>query len=274
MSFIPQKKIRRKFKKVIVITLGAYLLIGVSLYAFQEKMLFMPIELEQNYQFTFSYDFEELTIRTEDGASLNAIHFKVERPKGVILYFHGNMGNIQRWGTYTEFFVEKNYDVLVMDYRTFGKSKGKLSEGALYDDAQLFYDNLKKQYDESQITVYGRSLGTGIATWVASKNKPKQLLLETPFYSIADVAKHRFPIYPIETLLNYKLPSHQFIKDVKCPISIFHGTEDKVIPYRSGRKLFEETPKGGVIFTTIEGGNHNNLIIFEDYLKRVDSILE
>lgn len=241
---------------------------------FQEKILFRPIELAQDYEFVFSHDFEELTIKTEDEASLNAIHFKVENPKGVILYFHGNKGNIQRWGTYAEFFVEKNYDVLVMDYRTYGKSKGKLSESALYDDAQLFYDNLKKQYDESEITVYGRSLGTGIATWVASKNTPKQLLLETPYYSIADVAKYRFPIFPIESLLNYKLPNHQFIKDVKCPISIFHGTKDKVVPYKSGRKLFDETPKGLIAFTTIEGGSHNDLIMFEDYLERIDSVLE
>ncbi len=254
--------------------IGVYVLIGILLYMFQERILFRPTILEQDYEFVFSYDFEELTLKTEDKASLNAIHFKVESPEGIILYFHGNKGNIQRWGAYTEFFVKKRYDVLVMDYRTFGKSKGKLSEEALYKDAQLFYDYLKKQYEEGQITIYGRSLGTGIATWVASKNKPKQLLLETPYYGIADVAKHRFPIFPIESLLNYKFPSHQFIKDIKCPISIFHGTKDKVVPYRSGRKLFDEAPKELTTFTKVDGGNHNNLILFKDYLEGIDSVLK
>lgn len=248
-------------------------MISTALNFLQEKIMFFPSVLEQDYQYQFNHNFEELNLNTEDGAKLNAIHFKVEKPKGVVLYFHGNAGDLSRWGTIAEFFVEKRYDVLIMDYRTYGKSTGKLSEAVFYSDAQLFYNYLKEHYDEKDITLYGRSLGTGVATYLASKNKPKQLILETPYYSILDVAKDRFPIFPVEKLLKYKFPTHQFIKDVSCLITIFHGTNDQVVPYTSAKKLFEESSKVKTTFITIDGGAHNNLINFEAYHQQIEKVL-
>jgi alpha/beta superfamily hydrolase len=180
---------------------------------------------------------------------------------------------LSRWGLISEFFVAKDYDVFIMDYRTYGKSKGKLSEQAFYNDAQYCYDYLLKQYQESEITVYGRSLGTGISTFLASKNNPKQLILETPYYSILDVAKHRFPVFPVSLVLKYTFPSNAFIVDVKCSITMFHGTDDRVVPYASAEKLKAVSPKDKTTFITIEGGSHNNLIEFEDYSKGIDDLL-
>lgn len=238
-----QNPLRQKLKKSVLILFGIYIMVGSLLFVLQEKMLFLPTVLEQDYIFEFSQPFEELLLKTDEEALINAIHFKVENPKGVILYFHGNAGDLSRWGIVAEYFVERRYDVLVMDYRTYGKSTGKLSEQAFYNDAQYCYTYLKKQYKEDDITLYGRSLGTGIATYLASKNKPKQLILETPYYSIIDVAKSRFPIFPVEKLLKYKFPTYKFIQEVNFPITIFHGTEDMVVPYKSAKKLFEVSPK-------------------------------
>ncbi len=248
-------------------------MIGASLYFLQEKLIFLPTTLPQDYTYNFSYPFEELFLKSDDGAVINAIHFKTEQPKGVILYFHGNAGDLSRWGIITEFFVEKHYDVLVMDYRTYGKSSGTLSEQALYNDAQMCYDYLLKHYQESEITIYGRSIGTGMATHLASGNQPNRLILETPFYSLSDVAKHRFPVFPVKKILRYNFSSYQYIQDVKCPIIIFHGTEDNVIPYASGEKLFNSIVKKEKSFFTIENGGHNNLIEFDSYRKQIQKIL-
>ncbi len=248
-------------------------MVGSLLYFLQEKMLFLPTVLEQDYVYKFSQPFDELLLKTDDDAVINAIHFKVENPKGVILYFHGNAGDLSRWGLIAEYFVEKQYDVLIMDYRTYGKSTGKLSEKALYNDGQLCYNYLKEHYNEARITLYGRSLGTGVATYLASKNKPKQLILETPYYSIVDVAKSRFPMFPVEALLKYKLQTNQYIKQVKCPITMFHGTEDSVVPFASAKKLFEVSPKPITTFVTIENGNHGNLINYELYHAQIKKIL-
>ena len=118
MSIIVPKKLKQGLKKAIIIILGLYVMIGMALYLLQEKILFRPTVLQQDYKFEFSYPYEELFLKTDENAVINAIHFKVENPKGVILYFHGNAGDLQRWGEITEFFVEKGYDVLVMDYWT------------------------------------------------------------------------------------------------------------------------------------------------------------
>lgn len=248
-------------------------MIAASLFFFQEKLIFRPTTLPQDFTFSFSNPFEELFLKAEDGAVINAIHFKTENPKGVILYFHGNAGNLSRWGKITEFFVEKDYDVLVMDYRTYGKSTGKLSEQALYKDAQMCYDYVLERYKESEIIIYGRSLGTGMATYLASNNNPKQLILETPFYSLADVAKGRFSLFPTKKLLKYDFPSYKYVQDVNCPISVFHGTYDGIIPYASGIKLFNSMNQKDKMFFTIENGEHNNLIEFEEYQNYIQKIL-
>ncbi|WP_204347020.1 alpha/beta hydrolase [Psychroserpens algicola] len=274
MSFTPQNRLRKKLKKGLKVFLILYVMIGTSLYFLQEKLLFLPTVLEQDYQYQFAYPFEEVFLKPSENVSINAIHFKSENPKGVILYFHGNAGDLSRWGTIAEFFVAKHYDMFIMDYRTYGKSKGKLSEQAFYDDAQYCYDYLLKQYAEAEITLYGRSLGTGIATFLASKNQPKQLVLETPYYSILDVARHRFPIFPVSSLLKYKFLSNEFIGNVKCPITMFHGTSDGVVPYASAEKLNAVAPVSQTTFITIEGGSHNDLVEFDAYRTAIDKVLE
>lgn len=248
-------------------------MIAASLYFFQEKLIFRPTTLPQDFTFSFSNPFEELFLKAEDGATINAIHFKTENPKGVILYFHGNAGDLSRWGKITEFFVEKDYDVFVMDYRTYGKSKGLLSEHALYSDAQMCYDYILKRYQETDIIIYGRSLGTGMATYLASNNNPQQLILETPFYSLTDIAKGRFSLFPIKKLLKYDFPSYKYIENISCPISIFHGTDDNVIPYASGIKLFNSMNQEAKKFFTIENGEHNNLVEFDSYRIQIQKIL-
>ncbi|WP_461598906.1 alpha/beta hydrolase [Winogradskyella sp.] len=272
MLFTLPKKLRKRLKKVLVVLTALYIMIASALYFLQEKLMFLPTTLEQNYQYQFDQPFEELFFKTEEDAIINALHFKTENPKGVILYFHGNAGDLSRWGIITEYFVERSYDVLVMDYRTYGKSSGKLSEEAFYNDAQYCYDYLLKDYSENEITLYGRSLGTGIASYLASENTPKQLILETPYYSIEDIANHRFPFFPVKQLLKYRFPSYQYLKKTNCPITIIHGTEDNVVPYSSAKKL-SELEINHLDFITIKNGNHNNLVEFAEYHSAIAEVL-
>lgn len=237
----------------------------LMLYLLQEKLIFLPTQLPVDYKYSFNSGFEEVFLDTADGARLNAIHFKIEKPKGLLLYFHGNAGDLSRWGQIGSSFVDLQYDVLIMDYRSYGKSTGKLSEDALYEDAQLFYEYALNTYDEKEITVYGRSLGASIATHVASNNNPAKLILETPFYSLLDVAQDRFPFLPIKQVLKYKMTSFKYIQNTKAPIRIFHGTTDNVVSYESGKKLFDAIPNTDKKMYTIENGNHNNLNEFRVY---------
>jgi len=262
-----------KIKKAVLFLLSAYLLISAMLYLLQEKLIFLPSKLPADYAYSFTQPFEEIFIAAADGAVLNGIHFKQEQPEGAIIYYHGNAGDLARWGNIALFFVEKNYDVIIMDYRTYGKSTGKLSEEALYSDGQLFYEYALEHYEESAITLYGRSLGTGIATRVASQNKPFRLILETPFYSLLDLGKSRFPYLPVQWFLKYPLKTYEYISDVSCPIAFFHGTEDRVVPYNSGLRLFNSVSVNKNSFFTIKGGQHNNLKEFQVYRDGIQEVL-
>lgn len=262
-----------KLKKAVLFLLSAYLLISAMLYLLQEKLIFLPSKLPSDYTYSFTQPFEEIYLTATDGAVLNGIHFKQEQPEGVIVYYHGNAGDLTRWGNIALFFVEKNYDVIIMDYRTYGKSTGKLSEESLFNDGQLFYEYALKHYDESGITLYGRSLGTGIATWVASQNNPFRLILETPYYSLLDLGKNRFPYLPVQWFLKYPLKTYEYISGVSCPIAFFHGTEDRIVPYNSGLRLFNSVSVDKNTFYTIKGGEHNNLKEFQVYRDGVQGIL-
>ncbi|MAP54838.1 alpha/beta fold hydrolase [Altibacter sp.] len=260
-------------KKTLIVVLSVVVLSLTLLYAMQTKLLFHPTKLSEDYTYTFSAPFEELFMETTDGARLNALHFKATAPKGIILYFHGNAGDLSRWGAITTYFLPFGYDVLVMDYRTYGKSTGKLSEETLYEDAQLWYEHLLKQWTEDAIVVYGRSLGTTLGTYVAAKNSPKQLILETPFYSMTDVAQRRFPILPIKYLLKFNFPTYSFAGKIECPILILHGTNDAVVPYASAKDLELQFPEALVSFVTIAQGAHNNLVEFAEYHAAIAEVL-
>ena len=255
----------RRLKKIGFFLVVAYMAIASLLYLFQEKFIFLPSQLEQGYTYSFDEPYEEFYLEAKDGAKLNALHFRTSVPQGVLLYFHGNAGDLSRWGEIVTYFVQKNYDVIIMDYRTYGKSTGNLSEEHLFSDADLFYEYALKHYDEKDITVYGRSLGAAIATQLSSNRNPKKLLLETPFYNLTDGAQNRFPWLPIKLLLKYRFESNRYIKNVSCPVAIFHGTEDSVVPYTSGRKLFDTIENEQKTFYQIENGDHNNLIEFSAF---------
>lgn len=263
----------QRLKKLAKVLGALYILSALMLYFFQEKLIFLPSQLPDDYNFSFALPHEEFNLETEDGAVLNGLHFKNLNAKGILVYFHGNAGDLSRWGEIALYFVEKQYDVIIMDYRTYGKSTGKLSPQAVFDDAQLFYEYALEQYDENSITLYGRSLGTGIATKIAATNNPKQLVLETPFYSLLDVAQSMFPILPVSLFLKYTFPSFEFIQEVRCPVTILHGTIDSVVPYESGKKLYDAIPHDRKSFFTIDEGDHNNLISFPQYHEGIKEVL-
>lgn len=258
----------------IFILVNIYGLLCGAIYFFQDSLIFLPTELNQDHEYVMDWPYEEISLKTEDGATLNGLHFKLEDPKGVILYYHGNAGNLQRWGEITGFFVEKGYDIVVMDYRGYGKSTGERTMNSLYSDSVLWYDYVKEHYLEDEVIVYGRSLGTTFATYAASKNRPAKLILETPFYSLTDIAKNRFSILPVNSLLHYKFPTFQFIDQVVCPIVIYHGTDDDVIDIVYGKRLYDAIEQQDKMFITVDDGGHNNLVAYNGYLNSIDEVLE
>ena len=232
-----------------------------SLKYFQEKVVFLPVILPHDHAYDFEDDFEEYLWETPFEGKINVLHFKIKNPKGVIIYFHGNADNLHRWGKIAVEFTKFGYDVLVMDYRGYGKSSGPRNEEYLYSDAQFFYNYAKENYGEEKIIVYGRSLGGAFATKIAGENKPKMVILEATFYNLQDIVNRWLPgkvTDRVSPKMTYHFLSNENILKVKVPLYQFHGTKDSVVPLKSGKKLFEvfenEHPKIQKKFIEIKGG--------------------
>ena len=247
---------------------------------FQEKVVFLPVILPHDHTYDFENDFEEYLWDTPFDGKINALHFRIKNPKGVIAYFHGNADNLHRWGKIAVEFTKFGYDVLVMDYRGYGKSSGPRNEEYLYSDAQFFYDFAKENYGENKIIVYGRSLGGAFATKIAGENQPKMVILEATFYNLQDIVNRWLPekvTDKVSPKMTYHFLSNQNILKIKVPLYHFHGTKDSVVPLKSGKKLFEvfekEHPKIAKKFIEIKGGTHEDLIKYDEFIEEMKKIL-
>ena len=169
-------------------------------------------------------------------------------------------------------FTKNGYDVWMPDYPTFGKSTGKISEEILYEESMEVYNLAKEKYQPQEIIIYGRSLGTGIAARLASIEPCKRLILETPYRNFNSLLKHYLWMYPVSWNEKYKIPTYQYLQNVKVPVTIFHGTNDELIPYKK-TILLKNVLKDGDEFISIEKGKHNNLNDFDLYHQKLDSIL-
>lgn len=262
-----------KLVKVGIFVLLAYSLLVVALYFLQEKFIFQGSPLPDGFQFKIDKPFEEVYLNTSDSSRIHGVLIKADSSVGVVLYFHGNRNNIVRWGNLASYFTQFNYDVLLMDYRGYGKSRGKRNEQLLHSDALLAYSSLLSDYKPENIVIYGRSLGTGLATRLASNVKAKSLILETPYHNFREMMNERFMILPIKWLINYSFTSNKYISKVDYPTYIFHGTNDSVIPIKYGLILAESANNQLTTFFTIEKGEHNNLSDSDYYKESMENIL-
>ena len=271
MSLTAPKNLKKGIKSFLIIIITHYLALMTGLYTFQEKIIFRPTSLDMNYKFEFDVPFEELFFKTDEETTINALLFKTEVPKGVILYFHGNAGNLQRWGDIASQLTRYNFDVLVIDYRGYGKSSPTISENGLYLDAVFCYDWLISQ-NYKNVICYGRSLGGAMASYVATQREVSHLILETPFYSLADVAGKRFPVIPFKKLMKYRFPNNEFAEQISAQVSIIHGSKDRVVPIASALQL-KKVYGSQANFVRINNGMHNNLSDFSLYWHSIENIL-
>lgn len=255
-----------------------YIIIGIAAlsilaYFLQERFIFKPEKLKKDFQFKYDAPFKEYFFEIEKGVSINGLHFYRDNPKGLILYFHGNTRSIKGWARYAKDFYRYDYDVVLVDYRGFGKSTGKRSEKDMLSDMQFVYEKLKAQYGEDHLIVYGRSMGSGFATKLACDNSPRYLILDAPYYSFKKVVERFLPILPVRFVLRFHLRTDKWITGVKCHTYIIHGTKDWLIPIRHSERL-QKINARMITLIRINGGGHNNLPSFDDYHNFVRDILK
>jgi len=258
---------------IIFYIVGGIVFLSLAVYFLQDLFIFKPEKLRSDFQFNYDSPFRELNFDVEPGVRINGLHFFREHPNGLILYFHGNTRSIKGWAKYAKDFYRYDYDVVLVDYRGFGKSTGKRSEVEMLNDMQVVYSSLAKDYSENHLIVYGRSLGSGFAAKVASDNNPRYLILDAPFYNFRKVIERFLPILPIRFVLRYHLRTDKWIQRVKCPVYIIHGTKDFLIPIRHSEQLQKINPRK-ITLIRIHGGGHNNLPKFDEYHNFIRDILK
>ncbi|QBA23342.1 alpha/beta fold hydrolase [Chryseobacterium indologenes] len=258
---------------ILAFFLAVYVILCIGLYFYQEKIIFYPEKLTENYKFKFDNDFEEVTIRTKDNKNLNAVLFKAQNPKGVIFYLHGNGGSIKGWGEVAPLYRSMNYDTFILDYRGYGKSEDKInSKDQLFSDVENAYQELLKRYPENRIIILGYSVGTGLAAKLASEHHAKLLILQAPYYSIEDEMSQKFSFLP-RFLLKYNFETSKYLKAVASPVVIFHGNKDEVINYKASLKLKNNFKKGDSLII-LKDQYHNGITDNLDYQKAMKIILD
>lgn len=265
MSWIPY---------ILLYAFIVYLGICLIYFVIQEKLIFVPKHISDLKSYNFTLPYSQRVYHTSNNGLIHGLLFKNENSKGLIFYLHGNTGSLKRWGYTAEEICDFGYDVFALDYRGFGKSKGMKSEKIMHQDALEVFNEVKLNYENERIVVYGRSLGAAFAVRLASQVHIDLLILETPFYSLVDVGRRNFPFMPIKLLLRYKFYSNIYLAAVQCPIQIFHGTKDLLVPYESAFNLYNKYKSElDITMTTMVGGKHNNINSFALYREKMQEIL-
>lgn len=250
-----------------------YITFCVLFYFFQHFIFFRPELLDSSFKYNYPFPFTELNFDTEDGGKISGIYFKVPSSRGVVFYLKGNSRSIKGWGKFAKDFLSNGYDFVMIDYRGFGKSKGKRSQERLFNDSQFMYKWLREKYSEDQIILYGRSLGSGIAARIASWNNPRLLILDSPYYSFYYNTRRFIFWTPLKWILRYPIRTDQYIKAISCPIYIIHGTKDHLIPYEQSEMLKSLVPEK-VTLVPIDGAHHNNLPEYPEYYQAIYNCLD
>lgn len=264
-----------KYVTISFVSLFTIIYIAAVTYFYinQQEMVFLASKLPQDYTFKFNQKFEEFSIPSFDGKKINGLLFKAENSKGLIFYLHGNRGALDTWSEIADNYTQFGYDIFILDYRGFGKSEGFVEdEEQVYKDISIVYQKILKRYEEKNVIITGYSIGSGLASYLASQNNPKKLILLSPYYNLTDLSSESVPFFP-NFLKKFAFRSNDFIPKVKAPIYIFHGDEDQVIGHNHSVRLSKLLKKKDQFFT-LKGQGHSKMNDNSDYLKEVQQILK
>ena len=242
------------------------------------SLIFFPEKIFLETPRDFGFEYEDASIQTGGSGRLHGWFLKSSGGRGVMLFLHGNAGNISHRLYKAKGWVDRGFSVLLADYRGYGQSEGRIEEGEdLVRDSRAALEWLKKKgpYEASRIVVYGESIGSHPALRLGSEEALAAVILEAPFTSLAEIAKIHYPFVPSGLLKGFEFANEESARKLKAPLFILHGTRDEICPYAMGEKLFNLAPGPKELFR-IEGGTHNDLpsAAGTDYWHRPASFLE
>jgi len=250
---------KKKIMNILFGTVLFYCLFLAVIYVTQRDMMYFPGGPRPDISTLIDKKPAILTITAKDGITFNAWYWPAEDFAPTIVFFHGNGQAYQYWVNKMKPYLDKGYGVYFTDYRGYGGVTGKPSEEGIYTDARAHLNALfAKGVQAEDMVYYGESLGTGVATQMATEFPPKAIIFESAYSATSEVAKMRFPILPVDLLMKDKFESIKKIPDLTMPKIFIHGERDMIIPIRFGRDLFEAAPEPKQ-WVEIKNSGHNAL---------------
>lgn len=248
---------------LIYLSATIYLLFLGLLYFLQRNMMYYPVPTPINISIeAISFD--------NEGVKLHGWRMNRGQPRALI-YFGGNAetitGNISQFET-----LFSDYTVYLVNYWGYGDSEGKPTEAALFSDALAIYDQIREQH--SSISLFGRSLGSGVAVYLAAKRQIDQLILLTPYDSLAEVAQTHYPVFPARYLVKDRFDSAKYAPDITIPVLIVTAELDRVVPKKHAEILRNRLTHTNVTYRMIAGADHNNLTDFSGYREAIETFIE
>lgn len=252
----------KKFLHYVLLPLALLVMFYFGgLYFFQEYFYLNPDKVYTSPQEAQIPQFEEKPIQMPDGVKIMTWYAKGEKDKPAILFFHGNRGQIATSAPHLMRYLMNGYTVIIPEYRGYASTGGKFTQKSVYRDAVQAYDYLKKQ-GHNRIFVFGFSMGTSVATFVASQKRPAGLILAAPFYSLKKlVSEKQYPF--AELILKNEMPTNHYIRKFHNPTLIIHGEEDTLVPSYHGKELFILSPAKQKQLIIVPKTNHRDLFFTE-----------
>ncbi|MCB2182513.1 MAG: alpha/beta hydrolase [Desulfobulbaceae bacterium] len=243
---------------LLIILAGLYICFGASLLIKQSRFIYYPDRTLFSTPKEIGLKYESITFSASDGVQLSAWLVPAEPSMGIVLFCHGNAGNISHRLETIEIINRLGYSIFIFDYRGYGMSEGTPSEEGTYRDVEAAWNYLLKhqKVEPSEIILFGRSLGGAIASWLAARTTPKACILESCFSSVCDMAASLYPFLPTRLLCRFSYNTLENSGKISAPLLVIHSPDDDVVPFSHGREIFNHAnePK---TFLQISG-NHNN----------------
>ncbi|NOX87683.1 MAG: alpha/beta hydrolase [Calditrichaeota bacterium] len=255
----------------LLIIFSLYVLICALFYIFQDKFIFFPTKLNESFSNLKEYEKDEIIIKHKN-ISLHGWLLNPDK-SNLILYYGGNGEEVS--GNLDDFKIFEDYSILLLNYRGYGKSEGSPGQKELFSDALYTYDYIlnKSESKINRIIVFGRSLGTGIAIYIASRRPVDGIILVTPYDSIKNLAKRYFPFLPVKLILKHPFDSMNYVENLNVPTLVLVAENDEVIPYENTKILID---KLGINCKSviIKNSGHNDIQLFSSYWEEINSFLK
>ena len=255
------------------------MLLALVLYLFQNKMVFLsnlPGRALTASPGDIGLEYEEVYLTTSDNERLHGWYVPATNSKGVLLFFHGNAGNISHRLDSIGIFHQLGLDTLIIDYHGYGQSTGKATEQGTYLDAQAAWNYLvdERGIPADQIIIFGRSLGGAVGAWLGAQHTPAAVIIESSFSSGVDMARRLYPFLPVRLITRIRYPVAEHASRMDCPVLVVHSRDDEIIPFAMGQSIYAAV-KQRKSFLELRGDHNNGIFISrQDYLRGLNGFIE